>query len=239
MRYDFASMLTPAADCARLQPASDQSLLVYFGQQITLESHQHVMRLLRLLELKPVEGIRNLHPAYCSLLIKFDALKLGHDDLEAILWPYLDRLEDVHLPEPRQVEIPVCYSREYGPDLNEVAVMHGMTPAQVIELHAAAAYEVYFLGFVPGFAYLGELPAALVTPRLATPRRRVPAGSLGIAGSQTGVYPFATPGGWRLLGRTPIPMFRPNREAMSLLSIGDRVRFMPITQEQFSALEKA
>src|SRR5208282_1266062 len=159
MRYDFASMLTPAADCARLQPASDQSLLVYFGQQITLESHQHVMRLLRLLELKPVEGIRNLHPAYCSLLIKFDALKLGHDDLEAILWPYLDRLEDVHLPEPRQVEIPVCYSREYGPDLNEVAVMHGMTPAQVIELHAAAAYEVYFLGFVPGFAYLGELPA--------------------------------------------------------------------------------
>jgi len=232
-------MHTAPADLARFQPASDQSLLVYFGRQITLEAHQHVMRLLRLLELEPVAGIRNLHPAYCSLLIQFDALKLGHDDLDAILRPYLDRLEDVHLPEPRRVEIPVCYGGEYGPDLNEVASMHSMTPAQVIELHTSATYEVYFLGFVPGFAYLGELPMALVTPRLATPRRRVPVGSVGIAGNQTGVYPFATPGGWRLLGRTPTPMFQPNRSAMSLLSIGDRVRFTPITQEQFAALENS
>jgi len=239
MRYDFASMLTPAADCARFQPASDQSLLVYFGQQITPEGHQRVMRLLRLLESEPVSGIRNLHPAYCSLLIKFDALKLGHDDLKVMLRPYLDRLEDVHLPEPRQVEVPVCYGGEYGPDLNEVAAMHGITPAQVIELHSAVTYEVYFLGFVPGFAYLGELPAALVMPRLATPRRRVPAGSVGIAGIQTGVYPFATPGGWRLLGRTSIKMFRPDRDEMSLLSIGDRVRFTPVSREQFAALEKA
>lgn len=232
-------MPAPAADLARFQPASDQSLLVYFGRQITLEAHQQVMRLLRLLESEPVAGIRNLHPAYCSLLIQFDALKLGHDDLEAILRPYLDRLEDVHLPEPQRAEIPVCYGGEYGPDLNEVAAMHSMTPAQLIELHTSVAYEVYFLGFVPGFAYLGELPPALVTPRLAAPRRRVPAGSVGIAGSQTGVYPFATPGGWRLLGRTPIQMFQPNRGAMSLLSIGDRVRFAPITQEQFAALEKS
>jgi len=232
-------MHTAAAELARFQPASDQSLLVYFGQQITPEAHQHVMRLLRLLGLEPVTGIRNLHPAYCSLLIQFDALKLGHDDLKAILRPYLDRLEDVHLPDPRRVEIPVCYGGEYGPDLNEVAAMHSMTPAQVIELHTSATYEVYFLGFVPGFAYLGELPMALVTPRLATPRRRVPVGSVGIAGNQTGVYPFATPGGWRLLGRTPTPMFQPNRSAMSLLSIGDRVRFTPITQEQFAALENS
>jgi len=231
-------MSAPAADLARFQPASDQSLLVYFGQQITLEAHQHVMRLLRLLESEPVAGIRNLHPAYCSLLIQFDALKLAHDGLERILRPYLDRLEDVHLPEPQRVEIPVCYGGEYGPDLDEIAAMHNMTPAQVIELHTSVAYEVYFLGFVPGFAYLGELPPALVTPRLAAPRRRVPAGSVGIAGSQTGVYPFATPGGWRLLGRTPIQMFQPNRSAMSLLSIGDRVRFVPITQEQFAAREK-
>jgi inhibitor of KinA len=117
--------------------------------------------------------------------------------------------------------------------------MHGMTPAQAIELHASATYLVYFLGFVPGFAYLGEVPEALATPRLATPRRRVPPGSVGIAGSQTGVYPFATPGGWRLLGRTPFSMFRPDRNAMSLLSIGDRVRFMPISRERFAALESA
>ena len=234
--YDFASMPMPAADCGRFQPASDQSLLVYFGQHITPEAHQRVMRLMRLLE--PIAGIRNLHPAYCSLLIQFDALKLSHDDLKAMLRPYLDRLQDVPLPEPRQMEIPVCYGGEHGPDLNEVAAMHGMRPAQVIELHASATYEVYFLGFVPGFAYLGELPAALATPRLATPRRRVPLGSVGIAGRQTGVYPFATPGGWRLLGRTPIQMFQPNR-GLSLLSIGDHVRFTPISQERFTALEKA
>lgn len=233
--------MSTAADTAvpRFQPASDQSLLVYFGQQITLPAHQSVRRLLRLLESQPVAGIRDLHPAYCSLLITFDILKLRHDELEEILRSYLNRLDDVILPEPRQLEIPVCYDGEFGPDLNDVASTHGLTPAQVIELHASVAYTVYFLGFAPGFAYLGELPEALATPRLPAPRRRVPPGSVGIAGSQTGVYPVATPGGWRLLGRTPLAMFRPDREAMSLLSIGDRVRFTPISPEQFASLERA
>jgi inhibitor of KinA len=230
-------MDTSAADGVRFQPSSDQSLLVYFGHEIALQAHEQVRRLLRLLELEPIAGIRNLHPAYCSVLVKFDALKLQHNELEAILKEYLDRLEEVSLPEPCQVEIPVCYGGEYGPDLSEVAAMHGMTPAQAVELHTSTSYLVYFLGFVPGFAYLGELPEALVTPRLATPRRRVPAGSVGIAGSQTGVYPFATPGGWRLLGRTPMAMFRTDREGFSLLSIGDRVRFTPISVERFAALE--
>jgi len=232
-------MLMSAADRARFQRASDQSLLIYFGQQITLEAHEHVRRLLRLLELEPIAGVRNLNPAYCSILVKFDALKWRHEKLEEILKRYLGRLEEVTLPEPRQVEIPVCYGGEHGPDLNDVSAMHGVTPAQVIELHSSTTYLVYFLGFVPGFAYLGELPEALVTPRLATPRRRVPPGSVGIAGSQTGVYPVATPGGWRLLGRTPIAMFRSDRDALSLLSIGDRVRFTPISAEQFAALEHA
>jgi KipI family sensor histidine kinase inhibitor len=250
--YTFASMHTSADEGARFQFASDQSLLVYFDQpmeegrakvrplrnQITLHAHRQVMKLLRLLQLEPVAGIRNLHPAYCSLLIKFDALRLRHDELEAILRQYLERLEEVILPEPRQVEIPVCYGGEYGPDLAEVCAIHGMTPAQAIELHASAEYLVYFLGFVPGFAYLGELPKELVTPRLASPRRRVSAGSVGIAGNQTGVYPFATPGGWRLLGRTPLAMFRAEREGLSLLSIGDRVRFTPISTERFAKLEK-
>jgi KipI family sensor histidine kinase inhibitor len=228
-----ANMLRP-----RFQFASDQSLLVCFGQQITLDAHQRVRKLLRLLESEPIAGIRNLHPAYCSLLIEFDILKLQHEELEATLRPYLDRLADVILPPPRQLEIPVCYGGEYGPDLDDVAAMHGMTPARAIELHASLAYTVYFLGFVPGFAYLGELPEALATPRLAAPRRTVPPGSVGIAGSQTGIYPFATPGGWRLLGRTPLAMFRPDRKAMSLLSIGDRVRFIPIIRERFLSLER-
>jgi KipI family sensor histidine kinase inhibitor len=236
--YTFASMDTLAGESARFQVASDQSQLVYFGHQITPQAHERVRRLLRLLELEPIAGVRNLHPAYCSLLVKFDALKLQHAELEAILKEYLGRLEEVLLPEPLQLEIPVCYGGEYGPDLDDVAAMHGMTPAQVIELHTSVSYLVYFLGFVPGFAYLGELPEALVTPRLATPRRRVPAGSVGIAGNQTGLYPFATPGGWRLLGRTPIAMFRTDRNGLSLLSIGDRLRFVPITREQFAVLER-
>ena len=207
-------------------------------RQFTLQANENVRKLLRLLALEPVAGVRNLHPAYCSLLIKFDALRMRHDELEAILRQYLERLDEVKLPEPRHVEIPVCYGGEFGPDLAEVCAMHGMTPAQAIELHASAEYRVYFLGFVPGFAYLGELPKDLVTARLATPRKRVPAGSVGIAGNQTGVYPFATPGGWRLLGRTPIKMFRADRDGLSLLSIGDGVRFTPISAERFAELEK-
>jgi inhibitor of KinA len=236
--YTSLGMLTPVADQTPFRSASDQSLLVYLGEEITLETHQRVMKLLRLLQSKPVRGIRNLHPAYTSLLIKFDALTLQQEELEAILRRYLDRIEEVRLPEPRLLEIPVCYGGPFGPDLEDVSSMHGMTPSQAIELHASAVYVVFFLGFVPGFAYLGGLPKALATPRLTTPRQSVPAGSVAIAGDQAGVYPFTTPGGWRLIGRTPVAMFRPDRRDMSLLREGDRVRFAPVSREQFAALEK-
>ncbi|MFZ0785806.1 MAG: 5-oxoprolinase subunit PxpB [Candidatus Acidiferrales bacterium] len=225
-------------DAVRFQPASDQSLLIYLGEKISLEAHERVRRLLLLLESEPVAGVCNLRPAYCSLLVTFDALKMTHGELEGILRGYIERVEDASLPEPRELEIPTCYGGQFGPDLNEVAVLHSTTPAQVIELHASVTYLVYFLGFVPGFAYLGELPAALATPRLATPRQSVPLGSVGVAGNQTGVYPFTTPGGWRLIGRTPVAMFRPDRANMSFLSIGDRVRFTPISAERFAALEE-
>ena len=213
-------------------------MLVYFGEQITPEANESVRRLLHLLEQEPITGVRNLHPAYCSLLVKFDARKWRHEELEKELRKYLGRMDKVKLPKPRQVEIPVCYGGEFGPDLNDVAATHDMTPERVVELHTSATYLVYFLGFTPGFAYLGELPRELVTPRLPSPRKRVPAGSVGIAGNQTGVYPFETPGGWRLLGRTPLAMFRTDRDGLSLLSIGDRVRFVPIAREQFAELAK-
>ena len=235
----FPDMATYTADRVRFQPASDQSLLIYLGQQISLEFNHQIIKLLRLLESEPIADIRNLHPGYCSLLVTFNGLKVSHDELEGVLRTYLDRIKDVHLPEPRQMDIPVCYGGEYGPDLSDVSAMHGLSPAQIIDLHASATYIVYFLGFVPGFAYLSGLPEALVTPRLTTPRPRVPAGSVGIAGSQTGVYPFASPGGWRLLGRTPINMFRRDRSGMTFLSIGDRVRFIPISRKRFATLENA
>ena len=241
-----------AGQGARFRFASDQSLLVYFDQrsegswaearplqsQITLQANEKVRKLLRLLELEPVAGVRNLHPAYCSLLVKFDALKFSHEEVEGILRGYVARLEEVKLPAARLVEIPVCYGGEFGPDLADVCTLRGMTASQVIELHSSVEYLVYFLGFVPGFAYLGELPQELVTPRLASPRRKVPAGSVGIAATHTGVYPFATPGGWRLLGRTPVRMFRADRKELSFLTIGDRVRFAPIDAERFAELER-
>ena len=231
-------MVEAAAGDAQFQAASDQSLLICFGEQITPEAHQQVMKLLRLLETEPVPGVRNLHPAYCSLLVKFDAFALTHHELEAILRPYLDRVEALRLPEPRQVEIPVCYGGEFGPDLAEVAALHRMTPAQGVKLHTSGDYVVSFLGFVPGFAYLRGLPEGFSTPRLAEPRRKVPAGSVGIAGNQTAVYPFETPGGWRLIGRTPLAMFRPDRDEMSLLSIGDHMRFSRVSKKEFAALKK-
>ena len=229
----------PTPEAARFQPASDQSLMVYFGEPITLHAHEQVVKLLRLLELDPVAGVRNLHPAYCSVLVKFDALRWTHGELEAVLRGYLRRLESVTLAPPREVEIPVCYGGEFGPDLADVCSLNGIAPARATELHTSVSYLVYFLGFVPGFAYLGELPDELATPRLATPRRQVPVGSVGIAGKQTGVYPFATPGGWRLIGRTPMKMFRAERNGSSALSIGDLVRFVAISPERFAALEKA
>jgi KipI family sensor histidine kinase inhibitor len=229
-------MSKQTAGDTQFRAASDQSLLVSFGRHITLEAHQQVLKLLRLLQAEPIGAIRNLHPAYCSLLISFAPLSLDHEQLQAALLPYLDRLEEAPIPEPRQINIPACYGGEFGPDLAEVATMHGMTPEQAVELHSSATYIVYFLGFVPGFAYLGGLDPALASPRLETPRATVPQGSVGIGGNQTGVYPMSTPGGWRLIGRTPVAMFRPDRPQMNVLQIGDRVRFRPISKSQFAEL---
>lgn len=223
----------------RFQPASDQSLLVYFGEEVSLESHQEVRGLTHLLKLEPISGLRNLQPAYHSLLLNFDITKLTHSKLEIILRGYLDRLESFTLEPGRMKQIPTCYGGEFGPDLDDISRLHGLTPAQAVELHASVTYTVFFLGFVPGFAYLGKLPDALATPRLAIPRRSTPAGSVGIAENQTGVYPFATPGGWRLIGRTPVKMFRPDRSEMNFLAIGDQIRFTPISANRFAALEKA
>ncbi|HKV47772.1 MAG TPA: 5-oxoprolinase subunit PxpB [Candidatus Acidoferrales bacterium] len=220
------------------RPASDQSLLVHFDQRISPEAHRRVCALLQLLAMEPIAGVRNLHPAYCSVLVDFDARRLGHKELEAVLRHFVSRLDDVHLTDPKETVIPTCYGGEYGPDLDEVANLHGMSPERAIQLHSSVAYTVYFLGFVPGFAYLGELPEMLRTPRLTLPRRTTPAGSVGIADNQTGVYPFAAPGGWRVIGRTPLALFRPDRENMSLHGVGDRVRFVPISPAQFSALQE-
>lgn len=222
----------------KFRAASDQSILVYLGEEIGLAAHERVVKLLRLLQKEPPRWVRNVQPAYCSLLVNFDVFLIDHAEVEATIRGYEQRAEELRAAKARTVEIPVCYGGEFGPDLEEVAAAHGLKPARVIEFHSSATYHAYFLGFAPGFAYLGDLPAEIATPRLATPRKKVPAGSVGIAGRQAAVYPVATPGGWRLLGRTPLAVFRADRKPMGLISIGDQVRFRPISGDEFRKLER-
>ena len=229
-------MNEPTLDPPRLLAASDRSLLVSFGDRIGLDLHDRVRRLLLALDAEPLAGITDLLPAYASILIRFDPVLLDHDRVADHALRALARGAGPQAEPQRQVEVPVCYGGEHGADLEEVARLCGLTARQVVEAHAGATCQVYFLGFVPGFAYMGDLPASIACDRLEAPRRVVPAGSVGIAGRQTGVYPLATPGGWRLIGRTPLKLFDPRREPMCLLAMGDRVRFTPIPPERFAAL---
>ena len=205
------------------QYASDQSLMVHLGDEISLAAHQRVLKLLRLLESEKIPGVRNLHPAYNSILIVFDPIDQEHRNIQSTVATYLNRLDEIQLPPPRTVEIPTIYD---GPDLQSVAEYHRIPIKEVIKTHSAADYFVYFVGFVPGFAYLGGLPKELTTPRLESPRKKVPKGSVAIGGSHTGVYPFETPGGWRIIGHTDLEIFDATSTELSKLAIGDHVRFV-------------
>lgn len=223
-----------------LRWASDHGLLLSYGAGIDLEAHRRVIAAAAALRASPLEGLRDLHPGYCTLLITLDPLAVDPEAIEDEVRRIVggaaapDDEENVRL-----VEVPVCYEDEFAPDLGEVARLHGMDTQTVVRLHSDAEYRVYFLGFAPGFPYLGGLPDALATPRLSTPRRRVPSGSVAIAGAQAGIYPFATPGGWRVLGRTPLRLFHSDRNPPALLAPGDAVRFSPVTAAEFRALFEA
>ncbi|MBV8208936.1 MAG: 5-oxoprolinase subunit PxpB [Burkholderiaceae bacterium] len=229
--------MDPTNDASFLR-ASDQALLVSFGERISLESHQQVLALAFALQNKPIAAAVNLHPAYCSLLIRFDACRASHEDIEREVLERMTQAPAQAAGTPREIEIPVCYGGDFGPDLEALAQLRGLSRHDVIRIHSDAEYVAYFLGFVPGFAYLGTVPEAIEAPRLASPRRRVEAGSVGIAGRQTAVYPCAVAGGWQLIGRTPLSMFRADREPMSLLGYGDRVRFRPISHDEYARIEQ-
>lgn len=223
----------------RFYPASDQCMLVYLGEHIHLPAHQHVLQLFRQLQRRPPVWLRNLQPAYTSLMVTFDPCIVDHAAVETALRAYDHQHKTGRLRKPRLVRIPVCYGGEFGPDLAEAARAVGLKPAQFVQVHSSRTYHAYFLGFAPGFAYLGDVPDQIAVPRLQTPRRAVAAGSIGIAGKQTAVYPFTTPGGWVLIGRTPVAVFCPHRKPMELISIGDQVKFRPISPDEFRKLEAA
>jgi KipI family sensor histidine kinase inhibitor len=217
--------------------ASDSVVRVELGQEISPAVRQRVYAACRALKDAGLPGLLDVAPAYTTILLTFDPVKA--DDL-AVIPMVTGLLAATGGGEPsagRLVDIPTCYEGEFSPDLEQVASMRGLTAERIVALHSGAEYHVDFLGFSPGFAYLSGLPPELETPRLERPRARVPAGSVAIGGAQTGVYPHATPGGWRIIGRTPLRVFDETRDPPALLAMGDRVRFVPISAERFGELE--
>ncbi len=220
---------------ATFQRASDHTLLVSFGSEISPLAHETVYALTQSLIRGLPDFVINLHPAYCSILISFDPLRATFGQVEEYVQSSLIESHKSQAPPKRIVDIPVCYDEKFGPDLSEVASQNSLSPDQLIAIHSSGVYRVYFTGFTPGFAYLGGLSPLLATPRLPSPRIKVPAGSVAIGGNQTAVYPISTPGGWRLIGRTPLKLFSPDKEPFTTLRLGDQVRFRKISREAFYA----
>ncbi len=212
----------------RILPVGEAAFTVEFGDAVDAALNRQVHALDAALQARSVPGIVETVPTYRSLLVMYDPQVSRADAMRAVLTDALSLLTMADMPTGRLLEIPVRYGGAWGPDLADVVAHCGMTMEAVIELHAQPVYTVAMLGFAPGFAYLLGLPEALTTPRLATPRLRVPPGSVGIAGAQTGVYALETPGGWRIIGQTGLPLFDPTRDAPFVLQAGDRVRFVPL-----------
>jgi len=208
----------------------DRSLLVELGEKIAPDVNRRVQELMLKLQQARLPGVREFAPGYRSLLVVFDPLTLSPSELKARITDVAGRPGSAGLPQAKLLTVPVFYGGEYGPDLEGVAGHLGISTDEVIRLHTETMYRVYMIGFTPGYPYMGELPSALAVPRRSTPRTRVPKGSVGIAQRQTGIYSVESPGGWQIIGWTPIELFDPTRQLPSLLEMGDRVKFEAVRQ---------
>ena len=210
----------------KIVPLGDAALLIQLGDEIDITINQRVHAFAAVLDASPIEVFIEMVPAYGTLLLHYDPLILTYAKISKWVRAKLDQVEDTKLRKPRQVEVPVRYGGEFGIDLEYVASNCGLSVGEVIRLHSARMYTVYMMGFTPGFPYMGKLDGAIVTPRLPTPRTRVPAGTVAIAGFQTGIYPIDSPGGWRLIGWTSLRLFDLESESPFLFSPGDEVKFV-------------
>ncbi|GAX91545.1 5-oxoprolinase subunit PxpB [Effusibacillus lacus] len=216
-----------------LIPLGDSAIVVQFGQTINLETHRKVRALAAYLDRHPFPGMVEYIPAFTTVSVFYDPCRTNYRTVCFVLEQIVSELVETQDLQPRTVEIPVLYGGEFGPDLEFVAEHNGLTTSDVIEIHSSGEYLVYMIGFAPGFPYIGGMSERIATPRRPSPRLSIPAGTVGIAGMQTGVYPIETPGGWQLIGRTPIALFRPDDNPPSLLQAGDIVRFRPISREEY------
>jgi KipI family sensor histidine kinase inhibitor len=227
------------AEIPRYLVAGDAALVVEFGDAIDPAVNRRVRKLFLAVERARLDGVRDLVPTYRSLLVSYDPLKTTFDALS-------DRLADLEAhvagspaPPPRVVEIPTAYGGAFGPDLPFVASHSGLTEDEVVAIHSGTDYLVYMMGFSPGFTYLGGMSERIATPRLQTPRAAIPAGSVGIAQQQTGIYPVESPGGWQVIGRTPVSLFDPSRNPPVVVDAGDSIRFVPVAHDEYSAIHDA
>ena len=230
-----------------LTPLGDRALLIHLGDTIDEATHRRVRAVWARLTTRTIPGTIEVVPAFASVAVHYDPARVPnerggrseaspYDRFAAAVAGALGDLGEESLPASRSVEVPVCYGEAYGPDLGEVAERHGLSPDEVVRLHSSATYRVYMLGFAPGFAYLGGLPDVIATPRRPEPRTSVPAGSVGIGGGQTGIYPLVLPGGWQLIGRTPLRLFDARQSSPTVLAVGDVVTFRPIAPNDFTHL---
>ena len=224
-----------------IYPCGDCAVTLQIGAEISEQVNREVVCALNALRKADIIGVVELVPTYTSICIHYDPAMLSYETLQRTIGQIKINLSEDNQEAPgRIVEIPVCYGGEYGPDLSFVAQHNGLTPEEVIKRHSEGEYLVYMLGFLPGFAYMGGMDASIACPRLESPRTKIPAGSVGIAGTQTGIYPLSSPGGWQLIGRTPLKMFAIHGDQTQFaLSAGDRVRFVPITEEIYREMEAA
>ena len=225
---------------ARFLPAGDSAIAVEFGREIDLNINNQVAAMRTVIEAAidegKLKGIVELVPTYGSLLVVYDQLDVGYAGLIEQLKILAEGLEGVEIPDREVVEIPVVYGGEYGPDLGIVAQLNNLSEDEVIKRHSEAEYPIYMLGFVAGFPYLGGMDKSIAAPRKQTPRLKIPAGSVGIAGQQTGIYSVESPGGWQIIGRTPLKLYDADREKTILLRAGQSIRFKPITEAEYEAM---
>jgi KipI family sensor histidine kinase inhibitor len=213
----------------------DTGITVEFGNEIDLTVNRKVRHLYRTFKASATAGVLDLIPTYRSLFIQYDPWVCSLERLLSIIDGNLSAIDTADLDSNEIKEIPVCYETDFGLDIAELSQFHGMSIESVIELHTAPIYDVYMIGFVLGFPYLGGLDERLYTPRKKTPRKIIPAGSVGIADRQTGIYPIQSPGGWQVLGRTPVRIFDLERDDPFFVEMGDKVHFKSITRAEFES----
>jgi inhibitor of KinA len=222
----------------RIVPLGDRALVAHLGKEISRKTFDSIRSLSHQLSDNPPKGFVELVPAFTTLTVYYDPLVTTVSELTEQI--RRQQSVEIEAPEanPRIVEVPVCYGGEFGEDLELVAKHAGFSAAETIRIHASSDYIVHMIGFAPGFPYLGGMSPKIAAPRRSSPRLKVPVGSVGIAGEQTGIYPLETPGGWQIIGRTPLALFRPNEDPPTLLQAGDIVRFRSISQEEFREMQK-